>query len=58
MDILFLFKLKKFFFFFQIQGDVTPTNPREVVYVMFAMIFACFLFAYSFNQVGAIVLGN
>jgi lipopolysaccharide export LptBFGC system permease protein LptF len=31
---------------------------RERVFVTFFMIFACFLFAYSFNQVGSIVDGN
>ena len=36
-------------------GDFTPKTITEVVYVIFFMIIASFLFAYTFNSIGAII---
>ena len=36
-------------------GDITVSNPREVLVVTFMMIFSCFVYAFSFNTVGTII---
>jgi hypothetical protein len=36
-------------------GDITPSNSEECLFVTFAMIAACFVFAYSFSKIGQIV---
>ena len=36
-------------------GDITVSNPKEVMILIFMMLFSCFVFAYSFNTVGTII---
>ena len=36
-------------------GDITPSNPREVIFTIWAMLIGCGLFGYSMNYIGDIL---
>jgi hypothetical protein len=36
-------------------GDITPTNPKEVIFTIWAMLIGCGLFGYSMNYIGDIL---
>ena len=36
-------------------GDITPSNPNEVIFVICTILISCGVFSYSFNSIGLIV---
>ena len=36
-------------------GDITVSNPNEVIILTSMMLFSCFVFAYSFNTIWTII---
>ena len=36
-------------------GDITVSNPIEVMILIIMMLFSCFVFAFSFSSVGTII---
>ena len=36
-------------------GDLTPTNSKEIVFIILIETFSCILLAYSINNVGSII---
>ena len=36
-------------------GDISPKNAKEKIFVIFIMLFACGVFAFSLNRVGTII---
>ncbi|KRX09684.1 Cyclic nucleotide-binding protein [Pseudocohnilembus persalinus] len=37
-------------------GDITPNTTLETAFVVLIMLFSCSIFAYSFNQIGQIIM--